>query len=295
MKHTVPMIVVFSCAWLVGCNGDDGGMCPTLNCITRATQQCYCGNGGVGVQECEPDGTWGSCEGCLSAIDAASDSADTLSTGEISPPIGEMVAVPGGRFMMGYDPDTDTLDCHHGAQPYHEVTVPDFTIDKTEVTVSQYAACVGAQECDEPTWNCSTYWQPDSQPDLPVTCLSWYQAKNYCERVGKHLCNEAEWEKAARGTDGRLFPWGNEKATCYYTVMLGSSSSIPGCGEDGPWPVGSKPEDVSPYGALDMAGNVSEWVADDWIGIGYQGGPRSSFGPSGGIAGVVQPGPGGMG
>lgn len=94
-----------------------------------------------------------------------------------------------------------------------------------------------------------------------MNCITWHQAREYCDWVGKRLCSESEWEMASRGTDGRIYPWGNETETCHYAVMYEGGY---GCGTGSSWPVGSKPAGASPYGALDMSGNVWEWVEDDW-------------------------------
>ena len=98
------------------------------------------------------------------------------------------------------------------------------------------------------------------QTDLhPVVCVSWDDAAAFCDWAGLSLPTEAQWEKASRGTDGRNYPWGNEAPTCERTVMKEGGD---GCAQDATWPVGSKPMGVSPYGVMDMAGNVWEWVLD---------------------------------
>lgn len=185
---------------------------------------------------------------------------------------GEMVPVPAGPFMMGCNETWDS-ECEPSEKPYHEVVVPSFEIDKFEVTVSQYRACIDAGRCAVPVQG------PDGtngnlglegHEQHPANFLDWYQAREYCEWAGKRLCSEAEWEKAARGTDGRIYPWGNETPSCRLAVMVEDGKK--GCGANGTMPVGSKPAGASPYGALDMAGSVNEWV-QDWYRGDYAGAP----------------------
>ncbi len=171
-----------------------------------------------------------------------------------------MVQVPAGEFVMG-SPDQEGYPEEH---PQHTVTLDAFWIDRTEVTNAQYRLCLEEGTCRIPAfWDSGTY----NADDQPVVGVTWDDARVYCEWAGVRLPPEAEWETAARGTDSRTYPWGDQEATCQYAVMDDGSSG-PGCGLGKPWPVGSKPEGVSPYGALDMAGNVSEWVAD-WYGLDY--------------------------
>jgi formylglycine-generating enzyme required for sulfatase activity len=156
-----------------------------------------------------------------------------------------MVYVPAGDFLMGSTKEEAMQD---DETPQHRVYLDAYWIDRTEVTLAQYQACVEAGKCGEP--DCASA----GQSDLPVACVSWQDAADYCGWAGRRLPTEAEWEKAARGTDGRKYPWGNEEPDCdrlNYSGCVGNASSV-----------GSYPSGTSPFGALDMAGNVSEWVAD---------------------------------
>ena len=156
----------------------------------------------------------------------------------------EMVLVPEGEFTMGSDDGDDD------EQPVHQIFLDAYFIDKYEVTNVLYKVCVEAGVCDQPTntddYNNSQYVQH------PVVYTNWYMAKEYCEWRGARLPTEAEWQKAAQGTDGRIYPWGDEEIDNTF-VNYGSPDTKT---------VGSYPKGVSPYGAYDMAGNVWEWVAD---------------------------------
>ena len=196
--------------------------------------------------------------------------------------MGAMVTVPVGEFWMGCAPQDSS--CDDDEKPGRTVYLDAFRIDRTEVTVAQYAACVQDGVCsaaNSDLWTCN--WGKAERDDHPINCVDWKQARTYCRWAGKHLPTEAQWEKAARGTDGRLYPWGEAKASCRYAVMDDGGS---GCGSGGTMPVGSRLAGASPYGALDMSGNVYEWLADRYAEDAYQNaGDRNPTGPSSGGSG----------
>jgi formylglycine-generating enzyme required for sulfatase activity len=162
----------------------------------------------------------------------------------LRPDVGDMVDVPAGAFTLGSD--------EPGTLSRRQLDLPAFQIDKYEVTNAQYDRFV--QETGHPApWG--TF--PDAQADDPVTNVSWQDAQAYCEWAGKRLPTEAEWEKAARGTDGRIYPWGDQWDQDMANLEQANAGSIQ--------PVGSYPDGASPFGAHDMSGNVWEWV-EDWFG-----------------------------
>ncbi len=158
-----------------------------------------------------------------------------------------MVYIPEGSFLMGSDQPEEK-----DASPSHLVTLEAYWIDIYEVTNEQYRRCVLAQACNEP--EDLTYYQDDRLANHPVVYVSWYNAVDYCHWVNKRLPTEAEWEKAARGKEGYTYPWGNEpKVEC-----LNAGAQF-----NGTTPIGMFACNASPYGVMDMSGNVWEWV-EDW-------------------------------
>jgi formylglycine-generating enzyme required for sulfatase activity len=189
-------------------------------------------------------------------------------------PPGTTVDVPATSFMMGCNTSVDT-GCDADESPYHSVTLAAFAIDRTEVTQAAYQACVAAVTCTAPSAN----FDPTGHANFPVTNVTYGQAATYCRYAGGRLPTEAEWELAARGTDGRKFPWGNTAADCTLANV-----STTGCTADVIEAVGSHPTGASPYGALDMAGNVWEWTADYYDAAYYASSPASA--PTGPVSGT---------
>ena len=180
-----------------------------------------------------------------------------------------MLYVPQGAFTMGSDADAALLECQKyrtdcqrdwfvAEEPVHTVTLDAFWIDQTEVTNGKYAKCEQAGACKPPSQNKSyardSYYGNSDYAEYPVIYVDWDQAKAYCAWAGARLPSEAEWEKAARGTDGRTYPWGEgiDKSYANYGGDVGDTTRV-----------GTYESGKSPYGALDMAGNVWEWV-NDW-------------------------------
>ena len=190
-----------------------------------------------------------------------------------------MVAVSAGEFTMGSssgDPDE---------RPVHRVYVDAFSMDLYQVTVKQYARFLDAMHHEvPPEW--SVMNRPQNQ-SRPVANVDWADADAYCRWAGKRLPTEAEWEKAARGTDGRVYPWGNEPPTRYHATsgkeVWSNHSALS--------PVGTLVEGKSPYGIYDMAGNVWEWVSDWYDQDYYKNSPlQNPTGPPKGLHKVIRGG-----
>jgi formylglycine-generating enzyme required for sulfatase activity len=202
------------------------------------------------------------------------------------------VYVPSGEFQMGSDADevktarelckesmgtfssaTCGTTAFRDEQPAHRVRLDGFWIDRTEVTNGQYRQCVQAGECTPPvesgSYTRAWYYADSAYQDYPVIWVRWDQAADYCAWAGRRLPTEAEWEYAARGPEGLLFPWGDTfDGTLLNYCDVGCDGPNDETVDDGypdTAPVGSFPAGVSWCGALDMAGNVREWVAD-WYG-----------------------------
>lgn len=176
----------------------------------------------------------------------------------------EMALVPSGEFIMGSDRYPDS-------QPVHTVYLDDFYIDKYEVTNQIYETCVLARACvppvDDSSYSRREYYGNPIYKNHPVIYINWEMAKNFCEWRGSRLPTEAEWEKAARGLDGRTYPWG-ENIDCTYGNYFGCTNDTT--------PVGEYPKGVSVYGVYDMVGNVAEWVSDWYYDKYYEISPNKN-------------------
>ena len=154
-------------------------------------------------------------------------------------------------------------------RPVHTVQLDAYCIDKYEVTNELYQAYVRASETGQPFYARNSRF---NAPQQPVVGVTWFDAQDYCSWAGMRLPTEAEWEKAARGTDGRAYPWGEDITSA--NANFGADAKV-----DATTAVGSFPDGVSPYGAHDLGGNVWEWVADWFDDRYYESSPASN--PSG--------------
>jgi formylglycine-generating enzyme required for sulfatase activity len=193
---------------------------------------------------------------------------------------GEMVLIPAGDFYMGCDSTHNGgYPCIRFELPVHKVILDSYRIDKYEVTNAQYARCVADGKCFVPpnkaSFSRTSYYDNPTYANFPVIYVTWYDATLYCTYVNKRLPTEAEWEKAARGPDPiRAYPWGDQDA---------KSDPTPDCALANQWPcvmdtdaVGSFPPGASPYGVMDMAGNVWEWVYDGFQEDYYSTSPEQN-------------------
>lgn len=214
-----------------------------------------------------------------------------------------MRLVPAGEFTMGSDADEALAecqkyksDCQRGwftdEEPSHEVYLDAFYMDIYEVTNTAYKACVTADVCDPPqrtsSLNRDNYYGDSQFDDYPVIYVDWNQAQTYCEWRGASLPTEAQWEKAARGDGGRTYPWGNtfdgtKVNFCDKNCLFKWADKTVDDGYTDTSPVGIYEGGKSPYGIYDMAGNVSEWVADWHDDDYYSSSPDANpLGPSSG-------------
>jgi formylglycine-generating enzyme required for sulfatase activity len=277
-------------------NCDDSNACTVYDqCIAGACQpgaakSCDDGNPCT-TDTCAPE------SGCVHtglAAGATCGSGICSTSGQCAVPPSGMVLVPGGTFWMGCNATKDK-NCAADEKPQHKVTVSPFFMNTTEVTGSQYLACVDAGACKEPVvgcsgaafvsinWDASAAMPKAGRAQHPVNCIDWDQARAYCQWLGAghDLPTEAQWEFAARGsceknkssaTDPgcaatmRTHPWGEQTPTCDLAIL--NSSVGLDCGGQNTAAVGIVPGGASPYGLQDMSGNVSEWVRDAYASFG---------------------------
>ncbi len=228
-------------------------------------------------------------------VDATSCGADKACVKAVckSVPAG-MVSIPSATFFMGCNSAVDP-DCAADEKSQHEVSLKPFAIDRYEVTAAAYAECVAKGNCNKVTSTDPACNHADpKRKNHPANCLTFSQAKQVCQQLGKRLPTEAEWEAAARGScklwgvncakKMPRYPWAGPAASCNIAVMLGTTKS--GCDLETTRAVGSFNKDKSPFGAVDMGGNVSEWT-EDW----YSAGPWSAgkaVDPPGPVTGTMR-------
>jgi formylglycine-generating enzyme required for sulfatase activity len=253
---------------------DEDSVCGDVdNCPDMANQD---------QDDCDGDGLGDACDGDISSCGP------------------EMVIVPAGTFWRGSCNEASTPSCRAGEPgyssslyswetPIKEIALSTYAIDTYEVTVAKYRLCVAASKCAAPGTGDRCNWSLSDREDHPVNCVSWFNAVSYANWLsdqkgltpcyntttwevdwncsGYRLPTEAEWEKAARGSDGGKYPWGNAEPTCNllnYNSCVGSST-----------PVGIYSAGVSPYGGYDMSGNVVEWVNDWYMSDYYSTSPTT--------------------
>jgi formylglycine-generating enzyme required for sulfatase activity len=210
----------------------------------------------------------------------AADGAVAPSDAPVVCPAGTRL-VPAGDFMMGSEMFADE-------QPIHAVRLSAFCMDETEVTVAAYAECVTATTCGAPPSNQLSAWGRPGEEQRPVAVVEWAQARDYCRWRGGDLPTEAQWEYAARGTDGRRYPWGNASPGLQPCWQGPSPPPVP----LRPCDVATHPDDRSPFGILDMGGNIGEWTRDWYAAYSTDGGSPQvdPTGPAMGATRVVRGG-----
>jgi len=202
--------------------------------------------------------------------------------------LNDMVYIPGGNFVMG----SSEQGAEPNESPLHFVRLSPYWLDATEVTVGAYRDCVRRGLCRVPTLTSTDCTYPRDLESLPMNCVSFDEADRFCLAHQKRLPTEAEWEFSARGEQTRVFPWGDTTPSCAHVVAtLRGNEDDALCSPQGPQPVATRELGRSPVGALDLAGNLEEWVAD-WYDDRY---PTTAtvvdpHGPDAGFGHVVRGG-----
>ncbi len=168
-----------------------------------------------------------------------------------------MLKLPGGKFIM-------LSGLAKNQPPPRAIPLAPFWIDRTEVNVGAYRACVSRGACARPAKTSASCTFELGDPELPISCVHWSDAEAFCRSSGKRLPSEVEWEYAARGNVGTAYPWGGA-VSCKIAVTLLNERTGKSCGEGHPDRVGAHPAGASVFGVLDMSGNVEEWTSDWYV------------------------------
>jgi formylglycine-generating enzyme required for sulfatase activity len=252
-----------------------GEICQSKQCVIGCEEDRDCP---TNAPSCDPDeGPNGTCYQCQSNADCGANGmcVDHECHGDSS----AMINIPGGSFVMGAG--TDTAEDRR-----HTVTLSAYSIDVNEVTNALYKACVDAGACVAPS--VTTEYADPAKAQVPVTYVTWQKAATYCAWAGKRLPTEAEWERAARGTDERTYPWGAAAPTCTLTNAGVAGSGVDPC-VNALTAVGTHTTGMSPAGLQDMAGNAREWVAD-WYAAYPPGNATDPQGPGSGTDKIARGG-----
>lgn len=267
---------------------------------------CGCATIGAGCQpKVLPSSVVATDAGDSSA--AAADGADGQSAGDATIPadasdssaVGTdkepMVALPAGSYYRGASAGQVQAGLSSESElPQHMVQIGGFSLDKHEVTVAQYQACMAGGGCTAATSNSANLGcnlDAPGRTNHPINCVTWTQANSYCLWAGKRLPTDAEWEYAARGLDNsaepRFYPWGSAAPNCSLAVYQDEAGN--GCGQKATWPVCSKTAGNSPQGLCDLAGNVWEYTSD-WSYAFIPGIQSNPVGPKSGTFKLIRGG-----
>jgi formylglycine-generating enzyme required for sulfatase activity len=173
------------------------------------------------------------------------------------PAVDGMLRIPGGKFIMA-------SSFAKNQPPPRPVTLAPFWVDRNEVNVAEYRACVAKGACARTPKTSASCTFDLGDPQLPISCVHWSDAETYCRSAGKRLPSEVEWEYAARGNLGTVYPWGGG-ISCNFAVTLKSERTGQSCSLGHPDHVGARLGGASMFGVLDMSGNVEEWTADWYV------------------------------
>ncbi len=253
-----------------------GNLCEAKECVNGCEEDRDCP---TSLPVCDPTaGTYGTCYQCTVNADCGTQATcvDHVCQGDAAP----MVDIAAGSFVMGSDTDTATDNLRH------TVTLSAYSIDTLEVTNARYKKCVDAAMCPAPT--VTTEFADPTKAQHPVTYVTWQDAETFCAWAGKRLPTEAEWERAARGTDERTYPWGSATPSCTLT-----NGAVGGTGSDpcanALTDAGVHPTGASAAGVQDMAGNAREWVSD-WYAAYPAGAAADPQGPNTGTDKIARGG-----